>query len=142
MSVTKKVWGLWSDLNEMAEDLTESTNILRRERDAGRLPDPRHDRRIVLRARGLGKRLSIGDLAKARASVPEDIDSRRAVIAAFYAAAGGVSAVSERSGATPNHLYAAKSKGYLPTTRRFEMMRMAEEVNFDLPATIFTPPKG
>lgn len=96
MSTIRKIWGMWPDIETMAEELGDSVNALRRERDAGRLPDSRHDRAIVVRARAMNRRITYAVLSDLRSRRPEiELADRKAMIAKFYEAAGGEKAVSE-----------------------------------------------
>lgn len=140
-TLSKKIFALWDSVDEMAADLGESPNVLRRARDLGHLPDPRHDRAISLRARALGKRISLRVISEARLIRPAiGLSARQALIRDFYSAAGGYQAVSERTGTSRPHLYANATRGFLNRSRRFEYRRLAEEIRFDLPDEIFSRP--
>lgn len=143
-SIIKSVWKLWESVEEMALDLGDSANLLRRERDAGRLPPERHDKSIAIRARALGRRkITHKAMAELRSCRPDILlDERRDLIGRFYDTAGGQKAVSERTGVSLTHLRANKSKGFLNRTARYEYRMLADEVGFDLPDAVFTPPKG
>lgn len=143
-SIIKSLWGLWpDDLTEMAVELNDSVNALRRARDAGQLPDPRHDEAIGRRARAMNKRWGIKHLKELRTIRPEiELAVRKDVIGKLIDAAGGYEAMSERTGISVGSLRVAKSRGWLPMTKRYEVKNLANELRFDLPEMIFTPPAG
>lgn len=137
-NITKSVWGLWPTVEEMAEDLTESVNRLRLQRDRGELPDEQHDRALAVRARAMGKRLTIKALKEFRANPPSlTIEDRRRAIADLIAAAGGYQAASDRTGVSVEHLRVCKTRGALNRNARHEYKALAREVRLDLPEELF-----
>lgn len=142
MSVQRKVWSLWPSIAVMAKDLNESVRVLIEQRERGELPDARHDEALVTRAMMLNKPLTIPDLREERkkGGVAQQIASRQETIVKFYEAAGGVKALMQEVGADRrNYLDLAKARGYLPRARKYEFMRVAERIGFDLPSEIFLP---
>lgn len=142
-TVSSKVFALWDTLEEMADDLNTSVNLLRLQRERGEVPEARHDNKIVRAARLLGKRLSGEDLARVRAARPlHDLNERKQTIRQFIGEAGGYDQVAMRCGMTRQGLYASKYRGFLPRAHKYEFMRCAEEVGFVLPDEIFSRPVG
>jgi hypothetical protein len=139
----KKVWGLWQDIDEMAEDLTDTANRLKRQRDAGELPDARHDRTILIRARALGRRITLGDLEAFRKAPPRmSMEERREIIGAFVKQVGGYKAIAERTGTSQTTHRISKTRGYLGRLYRHEYLTMAREVGAELPPEIFETPSN
>jgi hypothetical protein len=134
---------MWPSIEDMAADLDESVNALLRARAAGQLPDPRHDRILILRDRSHGGRLTKAKLDEVRGT-RHDVDRamRGDTIRSFYEACGGVKVVSARTGTSIDHLHANSTRGYLNRTAEAAYLEMAAEVGVELPAEIFTPPKG
>lgn len=139
--ILKTVWTLWETIEEMAEDLTDSANRLKRQRDAGELPDARHDRAIVIHARALGRRITIGDMELFRRRRGEmSIEDRRSMIGDFVKAVGGYRAISERTGASEVAIRLSKSRGYLSRLYRHEYVSMAQEAGVEIAPELFETP--
>lgn len=141
--IAKKVWEMWPSIDEMAADLDESVNALRRAHAKGELPSPKHDRILILKDRSRGGRLTKSKLEAVRAA-RHNVDRllRGDLIRGFYARAGGVRAVSERTGVTPTHLRLCTTRGYLNRTAEEAYREIAAELGYDLPDYIFTRPLG
>lgn len=143
MKIRERVWALWPSVQQMALDLDESVVALGKAKLDGRLPDPRHDQQLLLRARALGRRLKQEQLDAVRQVRPEIIlADRREIIQGFYDACGGVAAVRDRTLVDRNQLYVNKTRGFLNSTTRDEYLAMAAEVGFTLPEQIFNRPTG
>lgn len=137
------VYTLWPTIEEMAEALMESPRVLRDARERDRLPDEKHDRAIVVRARAIGlRRITLKAMHELRRNPPAfDMEDRRNAIAALYGAAGGIKAAAERVGITPAFCYANKTRGYLNRTNKHEWIALAEDLGFYLPPVLFAPPR-
>lgn len=91
----------------------------------------------------MNKRWGIKHLKELRTIRPEiELAVRKDVIGKLIDAAGGYEAMSERTGISVGSLRVAKSRGWLPMTKRYEVKNLANELRFDLPEMIFTPPAG
>ena len=139
-TVANRIYALWPSLEEMALDLDTSPNLLKRQKDAGKVPEDRHDSALLLRARSQGRRLTRAEICEARRTNPMSLAARRQIIGDFYERAGGVQRVSARTGVSTAHLYANKSKGWLNRTARLEYRALADECGFPLPDEIFRRP--
>lgn len=127
----------------MAADLDESVNALRRARDAGGLPHPRHDRLLILRDRAHGGRLNTSQLEAVRGTrhdVVRKMQGQR--IRDFYRAAGGVPALVERTGTSGMNFHTMAVRGCLHRKGESQLRAIAEEVGFDLTDDLFTAPVG
>lgn len=137
------VWSLYPSVDEMAEDLKESPRVIREAQDRGVALHARHDHTLCLRARFLGKKLTMKDLAEARKRSPHherEKDERRDAIQEFFDACGGVPVVHKKLGVRPNYLYLAKTRGWLPRVMKYEMMMLAEEKGHKLDPDLFVVP--
>jgi hypothetical protein len=143
MKIRERVWSLWPTTAEMALDLGESVIALARAEKEGKLPDPRHDFRILLRAKGLGRRLTQEQLDGARKIRPLILLSeRRSLIQDFYDAAGGVQEVMKAVPVSRAQLYVNKSRGHLNASTKAEFIALAERIGFKFPEQIFNRPAG
>lgn len=141
-TLQKRLFGMWDDIADMASDLDESVNVLRRQRDRGELPDPRHDDRIIMMAKALGKKITRAALTAARSARPEVTkDMNRLIIGRFYEAAGGIQELARLTGSSPNLLSVNKSRGWISKGFMYDYKKLAEEIGFDLPDSVFTPIK-
>lgn len=141
MTVASKVWSLWPSIADMAKALNESPRVLIEQRENGEVPHERHDRIIVAKAIYDGLTLSKMDLeaARHRPSVTKQKKERAEKIGEFYKEAGGAKKLAEEIGSTRNVLDLAKSRGHLPRVRKYEIMKVADRIGFELPDVIFDP---
>ena len=123
--------------------LNESPSHLIEIREAGRLPDARHDSTIIARAIYQGERLNMGDLREARARPPINIQraERKKKIIEFIERAGGTSALAEKIGTTKNVVSLARTRAYFSKSLMYEIMKVAQEMGHDLPFELFKPIK-
>lgn len=137
------VWSLYPSVEDMATDLKESPRVIREAMETGTALDARHDHALVVRARFLGKRLTMEDLMEARKRSPHherEKDERRDAIQAFYDACGGVPVLHKKLGVRPNYLYVCKTRGSLPRAMKYEMMLEAERNGYELAPDLFVVP--
>lgn len=135
----RRIWDILGDLSEAADYLGETEASLRRLRDAGRIPDPRHDARLLRLARDKGRRLRGPDIVKARTG-PANKAERVKAIKALVAAAGGVKQFAERVGTSASAIYCYQCRGWIAMSRRYEVRRLAEELGVPIHDSIFTRP--
>lgn len=140
-SVTR-VYALWDSIRDMAADLDESPMRLIEAREAGRLPDPRHDRTILLMAGSNGKTLRQDDLDRMRAKPmdPSQRKARSASIRDWFTQVGGVDVVARVAGCTANSLNIAAHRGSLPRSHMFPLMQFAKQRGVPLDEALFQRP--
>jgi hypothetical protein len=136
----RNIWGRFPDLGDLAEALKTSEAILRRERDAGRLPPPECDDALLRILRSSGMRLNKERLTALRRG-PASKQERQKIIDRFYEKAGGIVEVSQRTGCSTTHLYTNRYRGRLNRSSRHEYLRLAAEIGFALPDAIFNAPE-
>lgn len=134
-----EIYGLWPSIGEMAVALDEAPSDLIRRRQAGEIPDPRHDKKIVARAIDRGVYLRMNHLAEIR-----NFQSRSGVrdrdadaVRKLFDAVGGPANMSRRTGASRNAMRIASSRGRIPLKWRAAVKAVAEELGEPTDLSIF-----
>lgn len=141
MKAYARIWSLWPSLDEMGRDLNESPVELARVRDAGDIPDAKHDKIILARSIYMGKPLTADDFASHRVRRETEAvrEERSRKIGEFYEAAGGSDNLARLVNASQNALHICKHRGVLSRSRKFEFKQVAQKIGFDLPDFLFAP---
>lgn len=139
MSKAREIYLMWPSIVEMARDLGESPSELLRRREAGDLPDPRHDQKIIARALFVDKYLRQRNLDEMRRLSEKKVEvrNRKTRIREYYHRMGGTGIVAEKLGVTPNTVRLWCHRARLPAKFKFELKNLSDDRGVDLDLDLF-----
>mgnify|MGYP001809699933 FL=1 len=139
---TRKVFALWENLADLVVDLKINAVVALRcmERD---MPLPKEfDAKIIARSNAVGKPLWPHDLARMRvqAEMHEELVAQRHRIDCWLDDTGGIEALAEYLGVKKSAARSWRARGFLPPSKKFEIMRYSEERGIELDEALFRSP--